>query len=153
MPMTRRLAFALVLLAACGRATPSIAGRPVSTASLSGSQGAVTVHVEAADSPAERERGLMGRTALPADAGMVFLFADEGATVTDRFWMKDTEIALSIAFWGTDGRILAIYDMDPCATDPCPTYGPPAPYVGALEVNKGFFSEHGVHVGDRIQLS
>ena len=66
--------------------------------------------------------------------------------------MKDTLIPLSIAFWDEDGRIVGIQDMEPCTADPCPTYGSPEPYVGALEVNQGFFDEHGVVIGDRIEL-
>ena len=45
------------------------------------------------------------------------------------FWMKDTLIPLSVAFWDEDGRIVGIVDMEPCATEPCPTYASPAPYV------------------------
>lgn len=147
----RHLALALLTLVGCAHATPSIGVAAITAVTLHGSQGAVHVEVEEADSPAEREQGLMGRTSLGAGEGMVFLFED--GPVTDRFWMKDTKIPLSIAFWAADGSILAIHDMDPCTTDPCPTYGAPAPYVGALEVDQGFFDEHGVHVGDTIELS
>ena len=148
------LAVALLLLIGCARSTPSIGVAPITSMTLHGSQGAVQVQVEEADSPAERERGLMGRTSLGASDGMVFVFGDVSEDpVTDRFWMKDTQIPLSIAFWDADGSILAIHDMDPCAADPCPTYGAQAPYVGALEVNQGFFEEHGIRVGDAIELS
>jgi uncharacterized protein len=109
----------------------------------------VRVMVEAADSAAERQQGLMGRTSLAPDAGMVFLF---DGPVTSEFWMKDTLIPLSIAFWDEDGRIVGIRDMEPCSEDPCPTYGAPEPYIGALEVNIGFFDDEGVTTGDRIEL-
>ena len=92
----------------------------------------------------------MDRTSLGADDGMVFLF---DAASSGSFWMKDTLIPLSIAFWDETGRIVGIRDMDPCTADPCPTYGSPEPYVGALEVNQGFFEEHGVVIGDHIELS
>ena len=53
-----------------------------------------------ADSDDERERGLMGRTSLPPDGGMVFHFPES----TDAgFWMKDTRLPLSIAFWDRRG--------------------------------------------------
>jgi uncharacterized membrane protein (UPF0127 family) len=109
----------------------------------------VRVTVEEADTPAERAHGLMGRTSLGTDEGMVFVF--DGPT-DGSFWMKDTLIPLSIAFWDEDGRIVGIRDMEPCTADPCPTYGSPEPYVGALEVDQGFFAEHGVVIGDRIEL-
>jgi uncharacterized protein len=118
-----------------------------------GGQGPVHVAVEEADSPAEREQGLMGRTSLGADEGMIFLFDDVAdGPVTSEFWMKDTLIPLSVAFWDEHGRIVGIRDMDPCTEDRCPTYSSPTPYIGALEVNIGFFAEHGVKTGDRIEL-
>ena len=120
-----------------------------SAGSIETGAGAVTFRVEVADTEAEREVGLMGRTALDADAGMVFLF---DGTTTASFWMKDTLIPLSIAFWGTDGRIVGILDMEPCEADPCPTFNPGVPYVGALEANLGSFSDRGVAVGDTVRL-
>ena len=109
--------------------------------------------VEVADTDAQRQRGLMGRTSLGTSEGMVFLFGDvSDGPVTSEFWMKDTLIPLSVAFWDQQGRIVGIQDMAPCAQDPCPTYGSPKPYIGALEVNAGFFNEHGVTTGDRIEL-
>ena len=110
------------------------------------------VAVWVADTETEREHGLMGKASLPPDRGMVFLFADEGGPVTTQFWMKDTSIPLSIAFWDASGRIVAIRDMVPCTDDPCAVYGSPVPYTGALEVNEGFFKAHGVVVGDRVEL-
>lgn len=92
----------------------------------------------------------MGRTALPSDQGMVFVF---GRPTTDRFWMKDTLIPLSIAFWDERNRVVAILDMPPCRADPCPTYGPDQPYDGAVEVNLGYFADHGIEVGDHVELT
>jgi uncharacterized membrane protein (UPF0127 family) len=151
--MRRILIASIVILAGCSSASPSIAESDISIAILRGEGEPVRVRVEVADSRVERQRGLMDRTSLDADAGMVFLFADEEGAVTDRFWMKDTQIPLSIAFWDADGSILALHDMDPCTADPCPTYGAAAPYIGALEVNQGFFDEHGIHIGDTVELS
>ena len=108
-----------------------------------------TLHVDVADDGDERDRGLMGVEQLPRDQGMAFVW-DEPVTTT--FWMKDTLVPLSIAFWDTDGRIIDILDMEPCTGDPCPTYRPDAPYVGAVEANAGWFAEHGVGVGDHVEL-
>lgn len=109
----------------------------------------VTLEVEIADEPTERARGLMGRTELPEDQGMAFLFEEE----TDgAFWMKDTLIPLSIAFWDAGGRIVAIVDMQPCQVDPCPRYSPGVAYVGAVEVNVGWFERMGVGIGDRVEF-
>jgi uncharacterized protein len=128
-----------------GSATPGAAAR----LSIATAEGEVTVEVEVADSPSERRVGLMNRASLDGDAGMAFLF--EGPT-DGGFWMKDTLIPLSIAFWDEEGRIVAILDMQPCESDSCPVYDPGVPFVGALEVNQGFFDRRGVRVGDRIEM-
>ncbi|MGH2663243.1 MAG: DUF192 domain-containing protein [Actinomycetota bacterium] len=109
----------------------------------------VEVNVEIAETPEEQGRGLMGRTELDADAGMVFLVEQPVAT---SFWMKDTLIPLSIAFWDERGRIHTILDMEPCRSDPCTSYFPSQPWSGALEVNRGFFADNGVKVGDRARV-
>jgi len=93
-------------------------------------------------------RGLMGRTSLPPDGGMAFVFDQE---TTAAFWMKDTLIPLSILFWQGDGRIIDILDMRPCRADPCPVYRASAPYVGAIEMNRGAFERLGVEVGDTLE--
>src|SRR4029450_8642685 len=66
--------------------------------------------VEVAATPAARARGLMFRKELPEDRGMLFVFPDE--RVLD-FWMRNTEIPLSIAFAEASGRIVRIADMEP----------------------------------------
>ena len=109
-----------------------------------------TIAVEIADSASEREHGLMGRTSLPADAGMAFLFPEDQ---TGSFWMKDTLIPLSVAFYSADGRILKILDMEPCDADPCPLYDPGVAYRGALEVNQGAFAGWGISAGDRLRIT
>jgi uncharacterized membrane protein (UPF0127 family) len=112
-------------------------------------EGEVEVAVEVADNLWERARGLMGREELDEDAGMVFLVDEPTSTP---FWMKDTLIPLSVAFWDRERRIFRIRHMEPCRAEPCPYYWPGGPWIGALEVNRGFFEEHGVEVGDRVSL-
>jgi uncharacterized protein len=112
--------------------------------------GEVEVPVEVADSPEEREVGLMNRESLPADAGMIFLFDEDS---TGGFWMKNTLIPLSIAFADAEGTIVSILDMEPCEADPCEIYDPGASYRSALEVNQGAFEDWGVQVGDRLSLT
>src|SRR5215207_10152122 len=101
MPVMRPLALLLLilLLAACGgddegAATgTTIPGEPEATALITTAEEEVELFVEVADDEAERARGLMLRTSLPDDAGMVFLYPEptEGS-----FWMKNTLIPLSI---------------------------------------------------------
>jgi uncharacterized membrane protein (UPF0127 family) len=109
----------------------------------------VLVRVEIAETPAQRQRGLMFRRSLAPNRGMVFLFPAE---VRGPFWMKNTLVPLSIAFYARDGRIRRILDMTPCRRDPCRLYSPGVAYHGALEVNRGAFRRWGVRVGDRVTL-
>ncbi len=111
--------------------------------------GSVELNVELADTQQERATGLMGRESLEPFDGMAFEFAEP---TVGTFWMKDTLIPLSIAFWDERGRIVEILDMEPCTADPCPFYGPGVPFVGAVEVQQGTFEEHGIEVGDRVEL-
>ncbi len=111
--------------------------------------GIVRFRVEIADTDALRERGLMGRTALEDDAGMLFVWSDDTSSA---FWMKDTPLRLSIAFIGADGAVLRTFDMEPCQADPCPVYDPHVSYRMALEVRQGALERRGMRVGDRARL-
>ena len=108
----------------------------------------VRVRVEIADDAFEIARGLMYRTTLAENRGMLFIFEGEQ---TLSFTMKNTLIPLSIAFIGSEGRIVDIQDMKPLDDDP-PSYVSARPAQYALEVNQGFFEERGVEVGDRAEL-
>ena len=106
----------------------------------------VEVRVEIADDDDEQGRGLMERTELAEDAGMLFVFEDEQPR---SFWMLDTLIPLSIAYIDGDGGIVDIQDMQPLDRTLHPSAAP-AQY--ALEVNQGFFEKRGVQVGDEADL-
>lgn len=110
----------------------------------------VEVDAKVAATDAERRRGLMEVTRLPSGTGMLFLFDDARR---GGFWMWNTLIALDIAFVADDGTVHTVATMVPCeADDPaaCPTTGPDAPYVAALEVPGGWFDEVGVAPGARM---
>ena len=126
------------------------AALPRTTASIDTGERRVRLSVEVADEPDEWRVGLMHRRSLPRNAGMVFLFPQPSR---GGFWMKNTLIPLSIAFFDGRGRILRIMVMAPCRADPCPTYDPRVAYRGALEVNRGSFSRWGVRRGDVIRLA
>jgi uncharacterized membrane protein (UPF0127 family) len=110
--------------------------------------GKVELKVEIADDPSEQTRGLMERTSLGEDRGMLFVYPDEEVR---SFWMKNTLIPLSIAFIASDGSIVDLQDMKPLDDDP-PHYVSAEPAQYALEVNKGYFEKHGIKVGDRAHL-
>src|SRR3712207_8837960 len=93
----------------------------------------VRVRVEIADDPFEQSRGLMYRTALAEDRGMLFVYPDEEER---SFWMRNTLIPLSIAFMDSEGRIVDIQDMKALDDDP-PHYVSAEPAKYALEVKIG----------------
>jgi uncharacterized membrane protein (UPF0127 family) len=140
-------ALALLLPTACSHAADPAATSParVVVETRAGAQHVVTVELARTD--AERARGLMHRTALAPDAGMLFLF-DE--TAEHAFWMKNTLIPLDMIFIADDGRIAGIVaravpgDLSPRSA------GGPSRYV--LEVNGGWAAAHGVAAGDRVRF-
>jgi uncharacterized protein len=112
--------------------------------------GAVRVDARVADDTPSRARGLMGVEELPEGAGMLFVYPDER---TGAFWMKDTLVALDIAFIGADGTVRAVLTMEPCPADPCPVYDPEVAYLAALEVPAGWLATNGIEVGARATWS
>jgi uncharacterized membrane protein (UPF0127 family) len=109
----------------------------------------VHARVEIAETDEQRQFGLMFRHELDGIGGMVFLFPEQ---TSGGFWMKNTFVPLSIAFFDERGRIVRILDMEPCPGDPCPVYDPGVPYHGALEVEQGMFERWGIERGDRIRV-
>jgi uncharacterized protein len=104
------------------------------------------IYVEIADTPEERAEGLMFRSSLPADRGMLFVFPEPQPLA---FWMKNTSIPLSIAYIDRDGRILEIHYMEPYSLESVPSR---QPALYALEVNRGTFERLGIEPGDRLRL-
>ncbi|MGH2591663.1 MAG: DUF192 domain-containing protein, partial [Actinomycetota bacterium] len=132
---TSPLLISVVLtLGGCSEPAPEPSGTERAQIVIEADGGTVRLDVEVADDADERQVGLMGRTSLEEDAGMVFVFPEPTAA---SFWMKDTLIPLSIAFWNDDGAVAAILDMEPCEADPCPSYDPGVEFTFALEVNQG----------------
>lgn len=114
----------------------------------------VPLQAEIAHTPARRRRGLMERTDLPADAGMIFLFPEE-QPASAGFWMHRTRIPLDIAYLGRTGVIVRTLQMEPCRALLslfCRRYPPGVPFHAALEVNRGFFAARGISEGDRVRL-
>ena len=122
------------------------------TLALHSDQGPQRLRVEVAHTLAQRGQGLMDRDHLDADAGMLFLYRDLQSP-RHGFWMYRTRIPLDIAFIGENGRIVAIRQMLPCASErpgECPVTYPGVPYRAALEVNAGYFAEQGIEEGDCV---
>ena len=123
---------------------------PAARALIDTGDDSVLVNLVIAENEEQHSFGLMHREEFPEDCGMAFLFFEERS---GGFWMKNTRIPLSIAFFDAEGEILAILDMEPCRKDPCEVYDPGVSYNGALEVNQGMFDEWGVEEGDHINIT
>ena len=113
-----------------------------------------TVKLEIASSQAEIEKGLMFRTSMPEDQGMVFLFHPAQPV---NFWMCHTLIPLDMLFV-EKGKIVKIFhDVPPCkspnCTD-CPTYpaGEGKRVTEVIEVNGGYAARHNIKEGDKVDL-
>lgn len=98
----------------------------------------------------QQDRGLMNRTNLAGYDGMLFQFLDP---TTVEFYMKDTLISLSIAWFDANGRFISSTDMTPCGNAAvCPLYHSAAPYTLALEVPLGQLGHVGVAAGSTVTV-
>ena len=133
------MAFGLVMtIQACAAKSPSV--------ELNGK----TFSVEVADNDASREHGLMDRTEMAADHGMLFVFDDD---VPRAFWMKNTKIPLDMLYFDADRHLVSVqHNVPPCTADPCPAYSSGAPARYVLELNGGEAKKIGVSAGDVIDI-
>jgi uncharacterized membrane protein (UPF0127 family) len=97
-----------------------------------------------------RAYGLMGRTTMPADSAMLFVFRH---TAPRWFWMKDTKIPLDILFFDAQHKLVAMQlDALPCSADPCKVYPSEKPAQYVLELTAGTVQRLGVHEGARLYV-
>ncbi|MEM7736107.1 MAG: DUF192 domain-containing protein [Deinococcota bacterium] len=130
---------------------------PLGSGQITTDDGNYELLLEVASTSGERQRGLMFRTSMPEDSGMMFVFEGDR---TGGFWMYNTFLPLSIAYIDGDGVIVTIRDMQPCAgrtqtecSQEAAAYLPTAPYRYALEVNQGYFAARGIEAGDSVSYS
>lgn len=102
--------------------------------------------IELAETPAQQERGMMFRTEMAADAGMLFPMRPPRLAA---FWMRNTFIPLDIIFIGADGRVRNIAERaKPLSETPIPSDGPVA---AVLELKGGEAARIGLRPGDRVR--
>ncbi len=106
----------------------------------------IAVDVEVADTAEARSVGLMYRTELPAEQGMLFIFP-ESEVLT--FWMKNTFVPLDIIFFDEDKTIVAIHS-NTIPNNELIHYSSNLPSRYTLEVNAGFAKAHNLQIGDKI---
>lgn len=108
------------------------------------------VHLELALTDEEKQLGLMFRDTLPSDHGMLFIFDADGPL---EFWMKNTFIPLDFVWMSAAGEVVDVRaSIQPCRSDPCPSYGSGKPARAVLEVNAGFAAAHGVRPGEQLKF-
>ena len=103
--------------------------------------GMYIITAEIAASNSERQMGLMHRATLGPNRGMLFVSDQPDKHC---FWMRNTPLALTIAWLDEQGRIVSLADMQPKSdTNHCPT----APAVYALEMEQGWFKQRNIKAG------
>ena len=168
--MSRRFAqnaVVLVVVAACGAA--SIEDRPVDMSlgpvgfprqvllvSSEDAEASLSLPLErcvwVASTAEQRRQGLMNVTSIGNADGMVFI---HDQPTSGAFWMKDTLLPLSIAFFSGDGKFIDAVDMSPCTSrndSDCLRHSAPANYLLALEVQQGVLQRFGIDKESTIAL-
>ncbi len=125
--------------------TTSFAQQNIGLPTVELKAGIYRIQAELADTPKAREVGLMNRTSMPTNSGMLFIFEQKAGHC---FWMNNTKIPLSIAFIADDGKIVNIEEMQAETTS---NHCPKAAVRYALEMNKQWFSERVIMPGTIIQ--
>jgi uncharacterized protein len=103
-----------------------------------------------AETGEQRAQGLMFVTDLGGADGMAFRY---DAPQTGAFWMKNTVLPLSIAFFSAEGAYLGAFDMAPCTADPCPTYPTMPDFTVAIETTQGNLTALGIEPGSALTLT
>ena len=143
MPALTRVAASLMLALLCVGALAQ--GAPQQLPAIRLNAGIHNIQAEVARSAAEREIGLMFRTALGPNDGMLFVFEQPGQQC---FWMKNTLLPLSVAFVADDGSIVNIDTMKPQTLD---SHCSEKPVRFVLEMNEGWFAKRGIKAGSKLR--
>jgi len=129
---------ALLLLVAA----PALAQQPLPVIQLNA--GMHLIRAEVAADYGSRMTGLMHRSSMPSNAGMLFIFDDNERQC---MWMKNTLLPLSVAFIDESGTVINIEDMAPQTED---SHCAARPSRYALEMNRGWFAARGIKAGSRL---
>ena len=103
------------------------------------------IRAELAVTPSQQATGMMFRTEMGANEGMLFVNAESSVRC---FWMRNTLIPLTIAFIAEDGTIVNLADMKPQSDQ---SHCSAAPVRYALEMRQGWFAQRGIKPGQRLR--
>ena len=138
------LAALLFSLLSLGAAAATAQGVPQDLPAITLQAGMHNIRAAVAQTPDQRQTGLMFRREMAQHEGMLFIFEQASRQC---FWMKDTPLPLSIAFLADDGSVVNIADMKPQALD---GHCSSQPVRFALEMNQGWFAKRGIKPGSKI---
>ncbi len=112
--------------------------------------GSKKITIELAETDAQHEHGLMYRKKLGASEGMLFIFQNEDIRT---FWMKNTEINLSIAYLDKNRKIVDIQEMKTLSSvmEQPKTYPSKSSAMYALEMPEGWFNKNKIKEGAQLQ--
>jgi uncharacterized membrane protein (UPF0127 family) len=102
------------------------------------------IDAQVAQTPRQREVGLMYREKMPVNEGMLFVFEQPSVQC---FWMRNTRIPLTAAFVADDGTIVNLADMKPMSDD---SHCSKKPVRYVLEMNQGWFAAKGMKAGSKL---
>ena len=120
-------------------------GQPQKLPTVQLSAGMHLIRAEVAQTPQEQATGLMWRTEMGANDGMLFIFPKAGVQC---FWMKNTLLPLSIAFLNEQGEIVNIDEMKPRSEA---SHCSAQPVRHVLEMNSGWFQKRGLKSGSKLK--
>lgn len=103
------------------------------------------IKAELAVTPDEQATGMMWRTEMPGNEGMLFVNDDDQVRC---FWMKNTLIPLSIAYLAADGTVINVADMQPRSEQ---SHCSAKPARFALEMRQGWFAKRGIQAGSQLR--
>lgn len=142
-------ALAVLSFSACAHAQqPQNPVGPTDELTIASGDKTHTFKVELADTPKEAEMGLMHRSSMPKDHGMIFDFRDRPADQPVTMWMKNTLIPLDMLFIDREGKIVAIAEN--ARPGSLRNVGPGFPVASVLELNGGLTVELGIKTGDTV---
>ena len=133
--------FALLLVAGCSPKAE------VETLSIETANGKVTYTIEEANTREEQERGLMDRTSLEADHGMIFNITPVRRVA---MWMKDTKFPLDMVFIDENGMIIQTYENAEAMSEYKIVSNVPVRAV--IEINAGDIKKHNIQAGQKVDF-
>ena len=143
-PTLVRMLGALALGLAFVQTAPAQESPQLNLPRLKLSAGMHQIDAQVAQTPAQRQIGLMHRREMPQHEGMLFVFEQPA---TQCFWMKNTLLPLTAAFIADDGTIVNLADMKPMTED---SHCSSKPVRFVLEMNQGWFGKKNLKAGSRL---